>query len=113
MASLRRIIAEVHRRSLWQVLSIYLIGAWIAYQVILGLTDGIGLPDWVPGFAFVLFLIGLPIVLATAFVNEGAPTLRRAEPAARDWDETLLPGLDRAGGAAEPAPVGDQSAVTP
>jgi eukaryotic-like serine/threonine-protein kinase len=113
MASLRRIIAEVHRRSLWQVLSIYLIGAWIAYQVILGLTDGIGLPDWVPGFAFVLFLIGLPIVLATAFVNEGAPTLRRAEPAARDWDETLLPGLDRAGGAAEPAPVGDQSAAPP
>lgn len=93
MPTLRRIIAEVHRRSLWQVLSIYLVGAWIAYQVVLGLTDGIGLPDWVPGFAFVLFVIGLPIVLATAFINEGPPTLRRQEPEPQDWDETLLPGL--------------------
>lgn len=113
MPLLRHIIAEVHRRSLWQVLSIYLFGAWIAYQVILGLTDGIGLPDWVPGFAFVLFLIGLPIVLATAFVNEGAPTLRRDQPASRDWDETLLPGLDQAGGVAGTAPDAGRAAAGP
>jgi eukaryotic-like serine/threonine-protein kinase len=74
MQRIRSIIHEIHRRSLWQVLGIYLVGSWLGYQVIHSLTDGLGLPDWVPGFAVVLFFIGLPIVLATAFVQEGPPT---------------------------------------
>jgi eukaryotic-like serine/threonine-protein kinase len=73
MVWIRRIVLEVHRRSLWQVCSIYLVGSWIGYQVILNLTQGVGLPAWVPAFAVVLFIIGLPIVLATAFVQEGLP----------------------------------------
>lgn len=73
MASIRQLIREIHRRSLWQVLGIYVVGAWIVYEVIGTLYQTLGLPDWVPGVAFVLFLIGLPIVLATAFVQEGAP----------------------------------------
>jgi TolB-like protein len=73
MNRLKRLIEEIHRRSLWQVLGIYLVGAWIGYEVIQSLTEGIGLPDWVPGFAVVVFIIGLPIVLATALVQEGAP----------------------------------------
>jgi tetratricopeptide (TPR) repeat protein len=76
MRSIRQLITEVHRRSLWQVLSIYLVGSWIGYQVILNLTQGVGLPSWVPAFAVVLFIIGLPIVLATAFVQEGVPGAR-------------------------------------
>jgi tetratricopeptide (TPR) repeat protein len=73
MSGLKRLIAEIHRRSLWQVLGIYLVGAWIGYEIIQALTEGLGLPDWVPGFAVVIFIIGLPIVLATALVQEGAP----------------------------------------
>ncbi|HEX6313981.1 MAG TPA: hypothetical protein VFZ73_03945, partial [Gemmatimonadaceae bacterium] len=94
MSRLRHLIAEAHRRSLWQVLGIYLVGAWVAYQIVLALVDGIGLPDWVPGFAIVIFVVGLPVVLATAFVNEGPPgrdTLRE-RPAASDVDPTLFPG---------------------
>jgi hypothetical protein len=34
-------------------------------------TESVGLPDWTPGMAFVLLLIGAPVVLATAFVQEG------------------------------------------
>ncbi len=52
--------------SLWQVLGIYLLASWVVFQVIQTLTERLGLPDWVPAFAFVLLLIGLPIVLATA-----------------------------------------------
>jgi eukaryotic-like serine/threonine-protein kinase len=89
MIRLRRAIVEIHRRSLWQVLSIYLVGSWIGYQVILNLTQGIGLPQWVPGFAVVLFIIGLPVVLATAFVQEGLPARRADEPAAHDHAPTL------------------------
>ena len=32
MSRLKRLIQEIHRRSLWQVLGIYLVGAWVAFQ---------------------------------------------------------------------------------
>ena len=68
---LRNLVHEVHRRSLWQVLGIYLVGAWVAFQGIEALADGLAMPEWVPGFAVVVLILGLPIVLATAFVQEG------------------------------------------
>ncbi len=71
MSRLTELIHEIHRRSLWQVLGIYLVGAWVAFQGIESLVSGLGLPDWVPGFALVLLIIGLPVVLATASVQEG------------------------------------------
>lgn len=96
MNGIERVIREAHRRSLWQVLGVYLAVSWGVYQVVKELTDLFGLPDWVPGFGIVLLLIGLPIVMATAFVQEGAPG-RRAE--AEPHDPTLLPMME------EPAPV--------
>ncbi len=80
----RQLIKEIHHRSLWQVLLIYVVGAWIVFQVVQTLTEGLGLPTWFPAFALVLLLIGLPVVLATAFVQEGVPTHSRTDP-------TLLP----------------------
>lgn len=71
MSRLHDLIREMHRRSLWQVLSLYLFGSWVAYQVITSLTSGLGLPGWIPGLAVVLIILGLPVVLATAFVQEG------------------------------------------
>jgi pentatricopeptide repeat protein len=72
---MKKLIHEAHRRSLWQVLGIYLAGSWIALQVVAQLADSVGFPDWVEPFALVLLIIGLPIVMATAFVQEGvAPT---------------------------------------
>jgi tetratricopeptide (TPR) repeat protein len=74
MTGLKNLINEAHRRSLWQVLGIYLVASWLAFQVVQTLTEGLGLPAWVPPFALVLLLIGLPVVLATAFVQETGPT---------------------------------------
>lgn len=71
MSRLKRLIQEIHRRSLWQVLGIYVGGAWVALQGIEALVSVLGLPGWVPGFALVVLILGLPIVLATAFVQEG------------------------------------------
>ncbi|NIP60588.1 MAG: hypothetical protein GWM92_19540, partial [Gemmatimonadetes bacterium] len=68
---IRRLLGEIHRRSIWQVLAIYLVSGWVVYEVVQSPTEGLGLPGWFPAFAFVLLLIGLPIVLATAFVQEG------------------------------------------
>ena len=68
---MKSLIHEIHRRSLWQVLGIYLVGAWIALQVVEQLAEAAGLPEWVRPLALVLLIIGFPIVMATAFVQEG------------------------------------------
>jgi adenylate cyclase len=73
MDPLRRFIHEIHRRSLWQVLGIYTLASWVVLQVVGELTDATSLPEWFPTLAVGLLLVGLPIVLATAFVQEGAP----------------------------------------
>jgi len=84
VSRLKSLIHEVHRRSLWQVLAIYLAAAWLVLQVVEVLVGAYGLPPWFPGLAAVLLLIGLPFVLATAFVQEGGPIARGPDP-------TLLP----------------------
>ena len=81
MDQIRRIIHECHRRSLWQVLIIYLVGSWGVLQAIQGVTQTAGLPDWVPPGALVLLMIGLPVVLATAFVQEGIGSAPQPWPA--------------------------------
>jgi len=73
MPPFQRLIRELHRRSLWQVLGIYLVGSWIALQVVNELAQAASLPGWFAAFALGLLVIGLPIVLATAFVQEGLP----------------------------------------
>ena len=73
MERLRQLIREVHRRSLWQVLGIYLVASWAVLQVVDTLGGALRLPEWIEPMALVLLIIGLPIVLATAFVQEGGP----------------------------------------
>ena len=106
MSRLKRLIQEIHRRSLWQVLGIYLVGAWVAFQGIEALVSGLGLPEWVPGLTVAILIAGLPIVLATAFVQEGvgagevpaeAPVLCEAEAAGLHlvltWKNVILGGV--------------------
>jgi serine/threonine-protein kinase len=95
MSLLKRLIHEIHRRSLWQVLLIYCGAALVAYQAVQALTEGLGLPQWFPAFAIVLFIVGLPIVLATAFVHEAAaPARAPSEPASEG--EPARVGVDAA-----------------
>lgn len=71
MSRFKRLVIEIHRHSLWQIVAIYLGGAWLAYEIIQGITEGRGLPEWLPALALVLLVIGLPLVVATAFVSDG------------------------------------------
>ncbi len=87
MSRLKQLIQEVHRRSLWQVLLIYIGAGWIVFEIVQTVTEGLDLPQWFPAFAALLLLIGLPIVLATAFVQEGISPSRR-------HDATLMPGAE-------------------
>ena len=82
MSTFKRLIHEIHRRSLWQVLGIYLVVSWLVFQVVQTLTEGLGLPDWVPPFALILLLIGLAGGL-------GLGLLRRTHAGRRDSGAVL------------------------
>lgn len=47
--------------------------SWGVLNAVDVLTSFAGLPDWTPTMALVLLMIGLPIVMATAVVQEGLP----------------------------------------
>lgn len=96
-----KIFKEIHRRSLWQVLGIYIVGAWVAFQVAQTLTEGMGLPDWVPPVALILLVVGLPIVLSTAVVQKGGPT--RKSLAARPFADPERPDATSPGTGASTA----------
>ncbi|MGD8496847.1 MAG: tetratricopeptide repeat protein [Gemmatimonadales bacterium] len=68
---LKSLITELHDRSMWQVLGMYLGMSWIVLQVVDVIGNNFGLPEWVAPAALILLLVGLPIVLATAFVQKG------------------------------------------
>lgn len=106
---MKKLIYEIHRRSLWQVLGLYAAGSWIVLQVVDQLVQSAGLPDWVPSLALVLLLIGFPMVLATAFVQVGMRKRDEADEAL----ETAPAGAEvRAAEAAAPATRVASSAPT-
>ena len=75
---LTRLIREIHCRSLWQVLGIFLLGGWLAFEVVQTLTEG----------------LGLPVVLATAFVQEGGPKATPSEPSGLIVGVPSVPSVD-------------------
>ena len=54
--SLRRLIGEIHRRSLWQVLGIYLVASWAVLQVVDTLGGALNLPDEFDSLALALLI---------------------------------------------------------
>ncbi len=112
MSELERLIHEIHRRSLWQVLGIYLAGSWVALQVVETLSESMTLPEWVQPLALVLLVIGLPVVLATAFVQEGVG--RSTETSARAPEPVGTSPLVEPSGPGTPgeAPQGEPTAAS-
>ena len=68
-----KLVREIHRRSLWQVLGIYVVGSWLVLQVVDTLAGALNLPEWAPPLALFLLIIGLPVVLATAVIQGVSP----------------------------------------
>ena len=71
MLPLKRLLDEIHGRSLWQVVTLYLAGSWVVLEVVATIVEQLFLPGWVFPTALVLVLLGLPIILTTAFVQKG------------------------------------------
>ncbi len=108
MTSVRRFVREIHRRSLWQVLGIYLAASWVALQVVETMAESMSLPEWVRPFAIVLLVLGLPVVLATAFVQEGV-----SRAPAPDGESAAPPEMGSAAREPSPAPTAGSTAGVP
>jgi tetratricopeptide (TPR) repeat protein len=103
MSRLQQVIHEIHRRSLWQVLLIYLGVSWGILEAVALFRDEFGLPDWLFSGAFVLVVAGFPIVALTALLHPSdasdptgeAPDAKPARLSARKlftWRRVLLGG---------------------
>jgi tetratricopeptide (TPR) repeat protein len=68
---LRRLIDEIHRRSVWQVLGSYAVVAWIILQLAKTLEGLIGLPFWFGPATVVVVLLGFPVLLITTLTQGG------------------------------------------
>jgi hypothetical protein len=85
MHTLRKLVRELHRRSVWQVLVVYAGGSWMVLKGVEAATALAGLPGWTLGLAEVILLVGLPVVLVTTVVQKGLPWL------ADDPNEAISP----------------------
>jgi tetratricopeptide (TPR) repeat protein len=71
MIGLRKLLGEIHRRSVWQVLGSYAVGAWLVLQFAETLSSLIGLPLWFGPVVIVILAAGLPLVLLTSVLQGG------------------------------------------
>ena len=60
---------ERYRRSLWQVLGIYVAASWVCLQVVDVLARNIGLPSWVFTLTLGMLVAGLPVTAVTAYLQ--------------------------------------------
>lgn len=72
MSPLKKLFDEIHRRSLWQVLGVYMAVGWLSLQVTDQLVQQLLLPAWLYRGVLVVLAAGLPVFLLTAFVQKGA-----------------------------------------
>lgn len=61
--------SRIRKGRLVQVLGVYLAVSWVVLQVIGELRESLGLPEWIGPAALIFLLLGLVIVLATAWVQ--------------------------------------------
>jgi tetratricopeptide (TPR) repeat protein len=71
MNSLTRLVREVARRALFQTLGIFLGAGWGVLQVVDLFIERGFLPSWTFDGALLALVLGLPVVLATAWVQGG------------------------------------------
>ena len=70
---------RLKKAHLIQLLALYLGASWLVLQVVALFVSNLGLPDWAFPAAVLLLLVGLVVVLATAWVQSHPLTEHRAE----------------------------------
>lgn len=91
------LLDRVKRARIFQVLAVYFGAAWVILQIADTLTEALSLPEWVLPVCVLLLLVGLVIILATAWV-QSLPSTTAAEEAGErpsDWEVAPSEALER------------------
>lgn len=88
MPALPSVLERLRRARIVQVLAVYLGASWVVLQIADVLTEALSLPDWVLPVCVLLLLVGLIIILATAWVQSLASTTAKEEAGEipTDWE---------------------------
>lgn len=89
MSRLKRLLQEVHQRSLWQALVVYLRASYAILDAAALFRDEFGLPDLLLPVALVLLLLGLPVVVVTSLAKEEVYGNEVPAPDAAEEDRRL------------------------
>jgi tetratricopeptide (TPR) repeat protein len=87
MDPLRRLTDGMRERTLWQVLGLYAAGSWVGLQVVDILANNFNLPGSFPTVALGLLILGLPIILATYFVQRRTSASEEGEAGTADTED--------------------------
>jgi tetratricopeptide (TPR) repeat protein len=82
---------RLRRARIVQVLLVYLGASWGVLQVADTLSGALALPDWVQPVAVILLLVGLVIIVATAWVQSLPATTAAEEAGERPTDWEIAP----------------------
>ena len=88
MSRLRQLITVLHQRSVWQVLLVYIGVSWGLLEATGLFIEQFGLPAWAFPAAVLLLVIGLVILLATAWMQ--VQPAAQAPDAPTPWEVDLV-----------------------
>src|SRR5688572_23533371 len=74
MSALARWIAELKRRHVLRVVSVYAVCAWLIIQIAATTFPYLRFPDWAVTAVIVLGVVGLPIVFVVSWMFDLTPT---------------------------------------
>ena len=80
--------AELKRRNIYRVGAAYAVVAWVLLQLVANLAPILELPPWIARTILLLIVMGFPVALVFAWVNQLAPetgALARASTGKLDW----------------------------
>jgi adenylate cyclase len=81
-------LAELRRRSIFRVGAAYAVVAWVLLQLVANISPILDLPPWVARTVVLLLIIGFPVALIFAWVNELTPeasATARVSAGKLDW----------------------------
>ena len=81
MSALARWIAELKRRHVLRVVSVYAVCAWLIIQIAATTFPYLRFPDWAVTAVIVLGVVGLPIVFVVSWMFDLTPTGVERTPA--------------------------------
>jgi len=96
------LFAELGKRRVYQSAVAYAVVAWGVTEILEGVIDGLGWPDWLATLAVILFVTGFPVAMFLAWVYDWTPEgIRRTTSSGPlGWLPAILAGAFLVAGSA-------------